>query len=214
VTVGEGVAAGAARRSAPTPRCPACPVPRGSEGLPREDSPRPSGRRVSEWPGLCSADPDVLALSVGSNGDGAIGDANTPPRRAARRSRPFANPATPWRAAPKTADLSCGVADARECAVGQTTADAAPSSRARPHDVHCRAFCERSEQHDKRGQHALSCRAIDLRINRRAWRSGSGDPHVIVASHGAVRSGTATRPTGGRPARRSFRWDNGRPCRY
>ena len=34
---------------------------------------------------------------------------------------------------------------------------------------------ERSKQNDKRGQHALSCRPIDLRINRRGWRSGSGD---------------------------------------
>ena len=35
---------------------------------------------------------------------------------------------------------------------------------------------ERSKQNDKRGQHALSCGPIDLRINRRGWRSGSGDP--------------------------------------
>jgi hypothetical protein len=33
---------------------------------------------------------------------------------------------------------------------------------------------ERSEPYDNRSQHALSCRAIDLRINRRGWRSGSG----------------------------------------
>src|SRR5437762_2699144 len=35
---------------------------------------------------------------------------------------------------------------------------------------------ERWKQNDKRSQHALSCRPIDLRINRRGWRSGSGDP--------------------------------------
>jgi hypothetical protein len=35
---------------------------------------------------------------------------------------------------------------------------------------------ERSKQNDKRRQHALSCRPIDLRINRRGWRSGSGEP--------------------------------------
>jgi phage-related protein len=39
---------------------------------------------------------------------------------------------------------------------------------------------ERSEQHDNRSQHALSCRAIDLRINRRGWRSGSGEAQVYV----------------------------------
>jgi hypothetical protein len=37
---------------------------------------------------------------------------------------------------------------------------------------------ERSKQNDKRSQHALSCRPIDLRINRRGWRSGSGDPQL------------------------------------
>src|SRR6266852_6795168 len=36
---------------------------------------------------------------------------------------------------------------------------------------------ERSEQYDNRSQHALSCRAIDLRINRRGWRSGFGEAH-------------------------------------
>jgi hypothetical protein len=35
---------------------------------------------------------------------------------------------------------------------------------------------ERSKQHDKRGQHALSCRPIDLRINRRV-----GDQ--VLATH-------------------------------
>ena len=37
---------------------------------------------------------------------------------------------------------------------------------------------ERAKQNDKRGQHALSCRPIDLRINRRGWRLGFGDPQV------------------------------------
>jgi hypothetical protein len=46
----------------------------------------------------------VIELSVGSNGAGAIGDATARPCRAARRSRPFANPATPWRAGPRTVD--------------------------------------------------------------------------------------------------------------
>src|SRR5712691_5541373 len=63
--------AGAVRQSAPTPRCLACPIPRGFEGLPKEDSPRPSGRRVSERTLGYSVGPDVLALRVGSNGDGA-----------------------------------------------------------------------------------------------------------------------------------------------
>src|SRR5713226_4369757 len=41
---------------------------------------------------------------------------------------------------------------------------------------------ERSKQHDKRGQHALSGRPIDLRINRRGWRSSSGDPQFWIWS--------------------------------
>jgi hypothetical protein len=47
---------------------------------------RRTGRRVYEWPQPCSAGPDVLALSVGSNGDGAIGAANARWCQAARRS--------------------------------------------------------------------------------------------------------------------------------
>jgi hypothetical protein len=35
--------------------------------------------------------------------------------------------------------------------------------------------CERSEHDDERGQHALSCRATDHRINRLGWRSNSGE---------------------------------------
>jgi hypothetical protein len=73
VKVDDGVAARAARRSAPTPRCPAWPVPRGSERLPRGLFAAPI---VSEWPQPCSGGSDLLALIVGSNGDGAIGDAN------------------------------------------------------------------------------------------------------------------------------------------
>ena len=79
---------------------------------PKEDSLRPFGRRELECPRECSVGPDVLALSVGSNDDGAIGDASARPCQAARRSRPCANLATPWRGAPKTIELSCGVADA------------------------------------------------------------------------------------------------------
>jgi len=55
---------------------------------------------------------DVFELSVGSNGGEAIGDANERPCRAARRSRPFANQATPWGAGPRTVDRACGAADA------------------------------------------------------------------------------------------------------
>jgi hypothetical protein len=39
---------------------------------------------------------------------------------------------------------------------------------------------ERSKQDDKSGQHALSCRPIDLRINRWGWRSGVGEPHRAI----------------------------------
>ena len=35
--------------------------------------------------------------------------------------------------------------------------------------------CERSEHYDERGQHELSCRATDHRINRLGWRSDSGE---------------------------------------
>jgi hypothetical protein len=38
---------------------------------------------------------------------------------------------------------------------------------------------ERSKQHDKRGQHALSCRPIDLRI-KLAGRSSFGEPHGVL----------------------------------
>jgi hypothetical protein len=43
---------------------------------------------------------------------------------------------------------------------------------------------ERSEQYDNRSQHALSCRAIDLRINRRSWRSGSGEAQAVSIPEG------------------------------
>ena len=111
-TVNDGVVPGVATRSAPTLRFPTCPIPRGCEGLPTEDSPRSSDRRVSEWPQWCSGGPDVFELSAGSSGAGAIGDASARQCLAARRSRPFATPATPWRAGPKTLDRSCGGQDA------------------------------------------------------------------------------------------------------
>jgi hypothetical protein len=45
---------------------------------------------------------------------------------------------------------------------------------------------ERSKQNEKRGQHALSCRPIDLRINRRGWRSHCGDPQAPPFAGGNV----------------------------
>ena len=61
------------------------------------------------------------------------------------------------------------------CAGEPTTADAAPRSRGR-RLVSPAEEPERSKQHDQCGQHALSCRPVDLRINQWGWRSGFGDP--------------------------------------
>ena len=54
---------------------------------------------------------------------------------------------------------------------------------------------ERSEQYDKRGQHASSCRAIDQRINRRGWRSGFGEAHQELEFRGTLRRRLAIRHT-------------------
>jgi hypothetical protein len=110
-----------------------------ARGSPTEDSLQSSGRRVSVWPQWCSGGPDVSELSVWSSAAGAIADANARPCRAARRSRPFATPATPWRVGPKTVDRSYEGADARPCVGEPTTADAAPRSRARRLGDHYRA---------------------------------------------------------------------------
>ncbi len=39
---------------------------------------------------------------------------------------------------------------------------------------------ECSKENDKRGQHALSCRPIDLRLNRRGWRQVLATHRLIV----------------------------------
>jgi hypothetical protein len=39
---------------------------------------------------------------------------------------------------------------------------------------------ERSEHYDERGQHELSCRASDHRINRLGWRSDSGEAQYLA----------------------------------
>jgi hypothetical protein len=83
-------------------------------------------------------------------------------------------PSAPWRGAPKTVDLSRGVA-APDCAPkgGQLLTQRHVLECGGP--VSATDQPERSKQHDNRSQHALSCRAIDLRINWRGWRSGSGE---------------------------------------
>ncbi len=47
---------------------------------------------------------------------------------------------------------------------------------------------ERTEQYDKRGQHASSGRAIDPRVNRRGWRSCSGETQLLHRQFGGVDS--------------------------
>jgi hypothetical protein len=107
---------------------------------------------------------------------------------AARRSKPFANRATPWRAEPNTGDRAYGPADAGPSAGGPTTAAAARRSRARRLRVHDRA-ARASKRHDKRSQHPPSCLPIDPRINLRI-----GD-HVL-ATHGNRLFGSRGRERG------------------
>jgi hypothetical protein len=55
---------------------------------------------------------------------------------------------------------------------------------------------ERSKQNDNRGQHALSCRPIDPRINRWSWRSGFGEPQLgntLIAGAPARTTGSIQR---------------------